>query len=127
MSEAVFRAFDGTDWEDETKAGRVSADVAEAARKAGAKRKFMATGEVGLFVQYSDLPPGYRIAAHSHSHSEVLYVLTGGCTVDGGHEMGPNDSAVVPGGMEYGITVGPEGMTFLTIRGGDAKVNFTGA
>jgi hypothetical protein len=56
----------------------------------------------------------------------VLYILDGGCTVEPtGQRLGPNDSAVVPGGQEYGLLCGDEGMKFLTIRAGDAQTNLT--
>jgi quercetin dioxygenase-like cupin family protein len=122
----VIRPFDAVEWVDEAAFGRVSAGVADAARQAGARRKFLNRGDEGLYVQYSTMPPGFRVAPHTHSHGEVLYVLRGGCTVEPtGEQLGANDSAVVPGGHEYGFTCGPEGMEFLTIRHDDAKVTFT--
>ncbi|HEX7094715.1 MAG TPA: hypothetical protein VF183_02450 [Acidimicrobiales bacterium] len=68
----VIRHFDRIEWVDENKFGRVSAEVANAAQSAGARRKFMARGDEGLYVQYSTLPPGFRIAPHTHSHGEVI-------------------------------------------------------
>jgi quercetin dioxygenase-like cupin family protein len=122
----VIRHFERVEWVDEAKFGRVSSAVADQARAAGARRKFMSRGDEGLYVQYSTMPPGFRVAPHTHSHGEVLYILTGGCTVEpGGEVLGANDSAVVPGGFEYGFTCGPDGMEFLTIRAGDANTSFT--
>jgi quercetin dioxygenase-like cupin family protein len=122
----VIRHFDAVEWVDEAKFGRVSADVAGAAQKAGARRKFLNRGDEGLYVQFSTMPPGFRVAPHTHSHGEVLYILRGGCTVEPtGESLGPDDSAVVPGGHEYGFTCGDEGMDFLTIRGGDSQTTFT--
>jgi quercetin dioxygenase-like cupin family protein len=121
----VLRAFDRVEWVDEGAFGRVDAKVTEAAQKAGARRKFLNRGDEGLFVQYSTMPPGFRVAPHTHSHGEVLYILRGGCTVEpAGGELGPNDSAVIPGGHEYGFTCGPDGMEFLTIRAGDSQTTF---
>lgn len=121
----VVRPFAAIEWVDEAKYGRVSADMARAAGKAGALRKFMSRGEEGLFVQYSTLPADFHIPPHSHSQGEVLYVLKGSCTVEpSGEVLGPNDSAVVPANAEYGLRSGAEGMEFLTIRAGDSVVTF---
>jgi len=122
----VVRHFDRIEWVDERKFGRASEDVIEQAERAGARRKFIDRGDEGLYVQYSTMPPGYRVAPHTHTHGEVLYILSGGCTVEPtGETLGTNDSAVIPGGHEYGFTCGPEGMEFLTIRAGDANTTFT--
>lgn len=121
----VVRPFDRIEWVDEAKFGRVSADVAGAAKKQGALRKFMSRGEEGLYVQYSTLPAGFHITPHTHSVGEVLYILRGGCTVEPtGEELGPNDSAVVPANHKYGLRAGADGMEFLTIRAGDAQTDF---
>jgi quercetin dioxygenase-like cupin family protein len=123
----VVRPFERVEWVDESTFGRVSAKIIEQAKNAGARRKFMSHGEEGLYVQYSTFPAGFRVDAHTHSHGEVLYILSGSCTVEPtGDVLGPNDSAVVPGGFEYGFTCGPDGMEFLTIRNGDANTAFTG-
>lgn len=120
----MFKLFDQVPWMDELAAGRVSAERAAAAAAAGARRKMLAQGETGLFVQYSELPPNFRIPPHAHSHGEVLMCLRGSCTVDGGPTLGVNDAVCVPENEEYGISVGPEGMVLLTIRAGDAVVSF---
>jgi quercetin dioxygenase-like cupin family protein len=121
----VIRHFGAVEWVDEAKFGRVSAAVAGAAQAAGARRKFLNRGDEGLYVQYSTMPAGFRVAPHTHSHGEVLYILRGGCTVEPtGETLGPDDSAVIPGGHEYGFTCGADGMDFLTIRHGDAQTAF---
>jgi hypothetical protein len=122
----AIRHFDRVEWVDEAKFGRARADVVAEAQKAGAKRKFLSRGEEGLYVQFSTMPPGFRVAPHTHSHGEVLYVLRGGCTIEpSGDTLGADDSAVLAGGHEYGFTCGPEGMDFLTIRAGDANTAFS--
>ena len=122
----VVRHFDRIEWVDERKFGRASADVVEAAERAGARRKFLNRGDEGLYVQFSTMPAGFRVAPHTHTHGEVLSILRGGCTVEPtGETLGPNDSAVIPGGHEYGFTCGPEGMDFLTTRAGDATTTFS--
>jgi quercetin dioxygenase-like cupin family protein len=116
-----FRRFAEVPWVDEVALGRVPPELAASAAAAGALRKFVTRGEVGLYVQYSTMPAGFRVAPHSHSQGEVLYVLRGGCVVEpAAVTLGPDDSAVVPAGEEYGFTCGPDGMDFLTIRAGDA-------
>ena len=81
-------------------------------------------GETGIYVQYSELPAGFRIDAHAHSHDEVITLISGSCTVDGGTTMRASDTVCIKGGTVYGFTAGPEGMVFLTIRGGDSVTNF---
>jgi quercetin dioxygenase-like cupin family protein len=120
----IFNNFDQTEWVDELAKAKVDPEVARAAMAAGAKRKMLASGETGLFVQYSDLPANYRIDPHTHSRGEVIVVLGGSCTVDGGNEMGTNDTVCIGADTRYGLTCGPDGMRMLTIRAGDSVVNF---
>jgi quercetin dioxygenase-like cupin family protein len=84
----------------------------------------LAQGETGIYVQYSELPADFRIDAHAHSHDEVITLISGSCTVDGGTTMEASDTVCIKGGTVYGFTAGPEGMVFLTIRGGDSVTNF---
>jgi hypothetical protein len=120
------RPFERVEWVDEAAFGRADPALVAAAAAVGARRKFFSRGECGLYVQWSTMPAGYHVAPHTHSHGEVLFVLRGGCTVEPtGEALGPDDSAVIPGGHEYGFTCGPDGMDFLTIRAGDAVTNFT--
>jgi quercetin dioxygenase-like cupin family protein len=94
--------------------------VAEA-KRSGARRKKVVRGAGGFFMNRSQLPPGFRIPAHQHSHSELLVILRGGCTLDDGlAELGPDDSIVIHADTRYGFTCGPQGMEFLTIRTGEA-------
>jgi quercetin dioxygenase-like cupin family protein len=97
------------------------AELVEAARASGARRKFLATGEGGFHSQYSELPSGFTVPLHSHDHNEMIVILDGSVTMLGdGPTLGPRDSIVLIGGSEYGFTAGPEGMKFLTIRTGAA-------
>jgi quercetin dioxygenase-like cupin family protein len=96
--------------------------VAEA-KRTGARRKKVVRGEAGFFMNRSVLPPGFRVPAHSHDHSEMLVVLRGGCSFDEGlAELGPDDTIVIHAHTHYGFTCGPDGMEFLTIRVGEATV-----
>jgi quercetin dioxygenase-like cupin family protein len=124
MSEVTFNHFDTVPWVDENKKKAVPAEVIADAAKAGARRKMLAQGETGIYVQYSELPANFRIDAHAHSHDEVITLLSGSCTVDGGTTMRANDAVCIKGGTVYGFTAGPEGMVFLTIRGGDSVTNY---
>ena len=124
MSEITFNLFDTVPWVDETKKKAVPAEVLAVAAKAGARRKMLAQGETGIYVQYSELPADFRIDAHAHSHDEVITLISGSCTVDGGTTMEASDTVCIKGGTVYGFTAGPDGMVFLTIRGGDSVTNF---
>jgi quercetin dioxygenase-like cupin family protein len=125
MSTVIFNHFDKVPWVDELKKAAVPKDVIETAKKAGAKRKMLAEGQTGIYVQYSELPAGFRIDAHKHSHDEVIMLLSGSCTVDGGTEMKVNDAVCISGGTVYGFTAGSDGMRFLTIRAGDSVTQFS--
>lgn len=108
---AAFLHFDAIPWADE---------------QAGARRKRMATGQAGFYVNHSELPPGFTIPLHTHDHDELITVLAGGCTMlGGGPALGPRDAVVLRAGHEYGFTAGPDGMAFLTIRTGEAATSFT--
>src|SRR5688500_14393132 len=124
MSEVTFNHFDTVPWVDETKKKAVPAEVIADAAKAGARRKIVAEGETGIYLQYSDLPACFRIDAHAHSHDEVITLISGSCTVDGGTPMGASDTVCIKGGTVYGFTAGPEGMVFLTIRAADSVTKF---
>ena len=117
--------FDAIDWLDERAAGKAPIAMIEQAERLGAKRKRLAAGECGFYMNYSVLPPGYRIDTHSHGHAELIMVIEGGATVDARGEeadivLDKGDSIVLDGGFEYGITCGANGMEFVTIRTGDA-------
>jgi quercetin dioxygenase-like cupin family protein len=103
--------------------GNAPKALVEEARRLGAKRKFLATGEGGFHSQYSVFPPGYEVPRHSHDHDEMIVVLEGSCTMlDGGPELQAHDTMVLRAGYEYGFTAGEQGMEFLTIRTGAASV-----
>lgn len=119
---ATFIHFGDTPWADEQATGAPAALVAEA-QKAGARRKKLVTGQAGFFMNHSVMPAGFEVPPHTHSHDELIVVLTGGCTMlDGGPELHANDSMVLRGGHEYGFVCGSEGMTILTIRTGEATI-----
>ena len=96
-------------------------ELVEKAKKTGARRKKLARGEAGFFMNRSVLPAGFRVPPHHHDHDELMVVLRGGCHFDDDvAELGPDDSIVIHARYRYGFTCGPEGMEFLTIRTGEA-------
>lgn len=118
----TFFLVDELPWPDEGTAATAPKELVEEAQRRGAKRKFLARGEGGFFSQYSVFPPGYGVPAHSHDHDEMIIVLEGSCTMLGdGPTLHAHDSMVLKGGFEYGFTAGDDGMTFITIRPGQAS------
>ena len=93
------------------------------ARASGARRKKIVRGECGFFMNRSVMPAGFRVPPHHHDHAELIVVLAGGCSFDDGlAELGAGDSIVIYANTHYGFTCGGEGMDFLTIRTGEARV-----
>ena len=104
-----------------------SRQLAERARASGARRKKIVKVEGGFFMNRSVMPANFRVPAHHHDHDELIVVLAGGCCFDDGlAELGPGDSIVIRADTHYGFTCGGEGMDFLTIRTGEAKVSLGG-
>jgi quercetin dioxygenase-like cupin family protein len=99
--------------------------LVESARKErGAQRKRIVRGEGGFFMNRSVMKPGFRVPTHHHDHDEMLVVMSGGCQFDDGlARLGPGDSIVIHAGTGYGFTCGEDGMDFLTIRTGEARVS----
>jgi quercetin dioxygenase-like cupin family protein len=116
------------DWDDPRKTARPGTapprELVEQAKKTGARRKKLARGEGGFFMNRSVLPAGYRVPPHHHDHNELMIVLKGGCRFDDElAELGPDDSIVIQASYRYGFTCGAEGMEFLTIRTADAAIS----
>jgi quercetin dioxygenase-like cupin family protein len=116
--EPSYFVLDEIEWPDEARAPTAPLELVEQAQRLGARRKFLARGEGGFFSQYSEFPAGYTVPGHSHDHDEMIVVLEGSCTMSDGRVLGTYDSVVLHAGFEYGFTAGPDGMVFLTIRGG---------
>lgn len=120
MSPSFF-VVDAIAFPDETKSN-VDQSLVEAAQRSGAKRKYLARGEGGFYSQLSWFPAGYTVPVHSHDHGEMIMVLEGSLTLaDGGPTLGAFDSMVLEAGYEYGFTAGADGMTFVTVRSGQAS------
>jgi quercetin dioxygenase-like cupin family protein len=119
--------FDQVSWDDPTSAldpaQGAPRELVERARASGARRKKIVRGECGFFMNRSVMPASFRVPAHHHDHDELIVVLSGGCRFDDGlAELGPGDSIVIRADTHYGFTCGAEGMDFLTIRTGEARV-----
>lgn len=96
-------------------------ELIEQAKKSGARRKKLAKGEGGFFMNRSVLPAGFRVPPHSHDHDELMVVIHGGCSFDDGlAELAADDSIVIRASYRYGFTCGPDGMEFLTVRTAEA-------
>ena len=120
--------YDEIEWDDVLKTAAPGKAppraLVEQAKKTGARRKKLARGEAGFFMNRSVLPAGFRVPPHAHSHDELMIVLNGGCQFDDGvADLGPDDSIVIRASYRYGFTCGPEGMEFLTIRTADAGMS----
>lgn len=116
------------DWDDVLRTARPGTEppkeLVAQAKKSGARRKKLARGEGGFFMNRSVLPGGFRVPSHHHDHDELMIVLKGGCEFDDDvASLGADDSIVIHAGYRYGFTCGPEGMEFLTIRRGEAAMS----
>ena len=85
---AVVMRYAEIDWDRPLETAAPGAAPPEAmvreAERLGARRKRLARGEGGFFLNRSVLPAGYVIPPHSHDHAELLVVLSGGCSVEDG-------------------------------------------
>jgi uncharacterized cupin superfamily protein len=116
MAESDFYLFDQIQWE--VPKGEEGSPVAT---RQNVRRKLLSWGNANFWVQHVNMQPGHRVDPHSHSIDELIVILEGGCQIDGGPALSKNDSAVLRANLEYGFTVGPEGMSFLIVRTGQAK------
>jgi hypothetical protein len=122
---ASFFLVDQIAFPDETKSN-VDQSLVEAAQRSGARRKRLAQGEGGFYSQISWFPAGYTVPLHEHSHSEMIMVLEGSLTLlDDGPTLGPFDSMTLEAGYKYGFTAGDDGMTFVTVRSGEASISLS--
>lgn len=85
------------------------------------EKRLLIQGHAGYYNQAVHCPPGWVIPPHSHDHDELFVVLEGSCTVDGGDELVPFDSAAFPAGTVYAIEAGAQGLTFMVVRSGPVE------
>jgi quercetin dioxygenase-like cupin family protein len=127
-AEPTVLIYQQIEWDDVLRSARPGTapprELVAQAKKTGARRKKLARGEGGFFMNRSVLPAGFRVPPHRHSHDELMIVLSGGCEFDGEvATLGADDSIVIHAGYRYGFTCGPKGMEFLTIRRGEAAMS----
>jgi quercetin dioxygenase-like cupin family protein len=128
MNDPAFFKLDDIDWVDERAEPHPAPEamIAEAER-VGARRKRLARGECGYFSEYTRMPAGFEVPAHSHSYDELFIVLSGGCRLTTGgetRELAARDSATLAAGKEYGFEVGPDGIEFMVVRPGAARSTY---
>ena len=119
--------FSEIGWVDEHAEPKGAPELIAAAERLGARRKKLAKGEGGFFLQYTTMPPGFEVPLHSHDHDELLIVVAGGCTLfpDGPKqsvEMKALDSVTLAANHEYAFVCGEKGMEFYVVRLGEAGV-----
>ncbi len=87
------------------------------------QRKGLVNGENGFFASHVTMPAGHVADPHSHSHSELLVILSGSMELRAGDTtvmLAQHDAASIPAGQTYGFTIGPDGVAFLLVRTGQA-------
>ena len=102
---ARFHRLADLPWEGPAQTPQELRAVATQSSGGKARRAQVATGDLDLYAQMVEMPAGFVVPPHRHSAHELMVVLEGGCTIDGGHDLAAGDMAEVPGGTEYGFTV----------------------
>ena len=72
----------------------------------------------GAMLNLIRFEPGATVPLHSHPHEQLGVVLEGmqALVVDGvGHELGPFEAYVLPGGVEHSAYCGPDGALVLDV------------
>lgn len=87
--------------------------------------QFIGDMENGPWIHINSMEPNSAVELHSHSVDEVIYVVEGSLTI-GDRICGPGTVMAIEKDTEYAFTVGEEGVRFLNIRPGLAKVTFGG-
>jgi quercetin dioxygenase-like cupin family protein len=110
--------YESAEWHVPVAPGTDPEAAAEAGRQ-GAARRLLAQGDGGFYTQVVKMPAGFVAPVHSHDHAEVFMVLEGSCEFDG-QAMQRYDLTVVDANEPYGFTAGPDGLSFLVVRRGEA-------
>ena len=87
--------------------------------------QFIGDPEKGPWIYINSMEPNSAAEPHSHTEDEVIYIIEGSLTV-GDRTCGPGTVISMERGTEYGFTVGQEGVRFLNIRPGLAKITIGG-
>jgi quercetin dioxygenase-like cupin family protein len=72
----------------------------------------------GATVVFYVMEPDARFPLHRHPQEQITVVRTGSLVMRvgaGEHELGADDFNVVAGGVEHGITAGPDGASFMIV------------
>lgn len=118
--------FGDLKWVDERAERNADPELIEAGKRLGARRKRLAQGEGGFYLQYTEMPAGFEVPLHSHDYAELFMVLSGSCRIwpDGPEEsveLGPRDSVALAAGHPYRFICGPKGLEFYVVRQGEAS------
>ena len=116
LDAAVVHPLVDMPWENPANAPAELRELADKAAKVGARRAQVTTGLIGLHSQISEMPAGYQIPPHSHTAPELMVILDGGCSLGDGTQLPAGDMVEVPADVDYGFTVGTEGIRFLVVR-----------
>jgi redox-sensitive bicupin YhaK (pirin superfamily) len=84
--------------------------------------QFFGDMEQGPWVMINSLNAGFASRTHAHSQDEIIYIVQGSLTLEGGKACGAGTLIFMEKDTEYGFTVGNEGVRFLNVRG--AKEGF---
>ena len=76
--------------------------------------------ERGPWIYIIEREANRVVPAHSHDQDEVVYILEGGLT-HREHWCGPGTVLSFPRRMQYGFTVGPDGVKWLMMRTGPSE------
>jgi quercetin dioxygenase-like cupin family protein len=124
MSDLTVRRFETSEWSEEETKGDNTAEQLERARAGGYRRKRLLAGEGDVFLTHVEMGPGFVVEPHSHNAREVIHVLAGSLTPQGGgDELTTGDSIVIPAGHVYGFRCGKNGVKFLIFRPTQAGID----
>src|ERR1700686_319951 len=88
---------------------------AEPAQWAVRPQPYFEPAEIGMMVRVVEYAPDYLVEAHSHSASEVIYILNGQVSI-GENRFGPGDAIHIEPNTMYGpLRAGAEGVRFLLL------------
>ena len=84
--------------------------------------QFIGDMEKGPWIHINSVKPNFGGGEpHSHDVDEVIYIVEGSLTI-GDRTCGPGTVIAIEKDTEYDFTAGPEGLRFLNIRPGLAKL-----
>ena len=87
--------------------------------------QFIGDMEMGPWIHINSVEPNSVVEPHSHTEDEVIYIVEGSLTI-GDRTCGPGTVIAIEKDTEYDFTAGQEGVRFLNIRPGLAKLIIEG-